>query len=511
MTAGFSRERSLDRVAGETVDLLVIGAGILGASTALAAASAGARVAVVDRGDLAGATSSASSKLLHGGLRYLEMGDVGQVLRSHSERWATARVMAPQLAAPTPFLVPVLEDGPVPLWKVRSGVAAYSALARWMDGRGGRISQSEAERLVPDLAVGRTRGVVVYHDHVTHDARLTLAVLQGAAERGAHVLTHADVVGLRVSGERLTGADLVDRLGGASFTISATAVVNAAGPWVDEVRRLESPSAETSVRLSKGVHLLVRGGDGWSAAVTTPLSEGRVSFAVPWQGLLLLGTTDDEFAGDPSSVAATDQDAARILDEAAVALDRDAVDPSLVVSRMAGLRVLPLSTGATSRIRRGTVLSRGPAGMISVAGGKLTMWRAIGRDAARLALGRLGAGRRVDMPVRPLPGAAPPVLVERSLARRHPALPGDVVANLARNYGAAALELLDRAGGHDMGRIHADGPDVWAQVPYAVSNEWAATVDDVLSRRTTVGLRGHADQEIRERVAAAITVPGLSP
>jgi glycerol-3-phosphate dehydrogenase len=227
--------------------------------------------------------------------------------------------------------------------------------------------------------------------------------------------------------------------------------------------------------------------------------------------LLLLGTTDDEFAGDPSSVAATDQDAARILDEAAVALDRDAVDPSLVVSRMAGLRVLPLSTGATSRIRRGTVVSRGSAGMISVAGGKLTMWRAIGRDAARLALGRLGAGRRVDMPVRPLPGAAPPALVERSLARRHPALPNDVVANLARNYGASALELLDRAGGQGMGRIHADGPDIWAQVPYAVSNEWAATVDDVLLRRTTVGLRGHAEQQIRERVAAEITVSGLSP
>jgi glycerol-3-phosphate dehydrogenase len=149
--------------------------------------------------------------------------------------------------------------------------------------------------------------------------------------------------------------------------------------------------------------------------------------------------------------------------------------------------------------------------MISVAGGKLTMWRVIGRDAARLALGRLGAGRRVDMPVRPLPGAAPPLLVERSLARRHPALPDDVVANLARNYGTSALELLDRSGGEDMGRIHADGPDIWAQVPYAVSNEWAATVDDVLLRRTTVGLRGRADQGIRERVAAAISSPGPSP
>ena len=114
------------------------------------------------------------------------------------------------------------------------------------------------------------------------------------------------------------------------------------------------------------------------------------------------------------------------------------------------------------------------------------------------------------MPVRPLPGAAPPVLVERSLAQRHPALPDDVVVNLARNYGASALELVERAGGHDMGRIHADGPDIWAQVLYAVSNEWAATVDDVLLRRTTVGLRGHAGQEIRERVAAAITAPGPS-
>jgi glycerol-3-phosphate dehydrogenase len=149
--------------------------------------------------------------------------------------------------------------------------------------------------------------------------------------------------------------------------------------------------------------------------------------------------------------------------------------------------------------------------MISVAGGKLTMWRAIGRDAARFALGRSGAGMRVDMPVRPLPGAAPPGVVERSLVQRHPALPDDVIANLARNYGTSALELLDRSGGQDVGRIHADGPDIWAQVPYAVSNEWAATVDDVLLRRTTVGLRGHADQQIRERVAAAITSPRPSP
>jgi glycerol-3-phosphate dehydrogenase len=260
--------------------------------------------------------------------------------------------MAPQLAAPTRFLVPVVEDGPVPLWKARSGVAAYSALARWMDGRGGRISQAEAERLVPDLAVGRTRGVVVYHDHVTNDPRGS-AVLQGAAERGAHVLTHADVVGLRFSAGRLVGADLVDRLGVASFTVSATAVVNAAGPWVDEVRRLESPSAGTSVRLSKGVHLLLRGGDGWSAAVRHR-ARGAGSFAVPWRGCCCL----ERRRRVSATRARWPPQSGRREDPGRAARCHAALDRAL--SSPAGGARVPMSTGGTAH-PQGTVISRSPA------------------------------------------------------------------------------------------------------------------------------------------------------
>ena len=492
-------------------DLAIVGAGINGAAIARDAATRGLSVLVVDKADVGSGTSSWSSRLIHGGLRYLEHGELRLVHESLHDRERLLHI-APHLVTPLPFVVPVYRHNHKPGWMFRAGMVLYDGLSLRKSvprhrALGRKALAVELGSLNPD---GLSAGLRYYDGQVVFAERLVLETLLSAAAAGASVLTYA-TASITVADGAAVGLAVHDRLTGADHAVRAKVVVNAAGPWVDEVRRLESPSAGTSVRLSKGVHLLLRGGDGWSAAVTTPLSEGRVSFAVPWQGLLLLGTTDDDFAGDPSSVTATDQDAARILDEAAVALDRDAVDPSLVASRMAGLRVLPLSTGATSRIRRGTVVSRGPAGMISVAGGKLTMWRAIGRDAARLALGRLGAGRRVDLPVRPLPGAAPPALIERSLARRHPAVPDDVVANLARNYGASALDLLDRAGGRNMGRIHAEGPDIWAQVPYAVSNEWAATVDDVLLRRTTVGLRGHADQEIRERVAAEITVPRLSP
>jgi glycerol-3-phosphate dehydrogenase len=499
---GRPREASLDRLAGGEVDLLVIGAGVVGAATALAAAAAGARVAVVDRGDVAGATSSASSKLLHGGLRYLGMGDVALVRQSHAERQANARVVAPHLARPMTFMVPVRASSPLPLWKVRAGVATYAALARWMDGRSGRVTAVDARRRVPALRLDGLQGVVAYHDHVTHDARLTLTVLQEAARRGADVLNHAEVVDLRTVGGRIVGADLVDRLGGGAFTVSARAVVNATGPWVDSVRRLETPSAGTSVSLSKGVHLLLRGSGGWSAAVTTPLENGRVSFAIPWEEMLLLGTTDDPFDGDPDGVAATAADEARVLSEAAESLDAELLAPERVVARMAGLRVLPLSAEATSRVHRETVMSRGPAGMITVAGGKLTMWRLIGRDAARMALEPIGLGG-ARVPDRPLPGAAVPETVERALQRSHPELAGDVRRNLVRHYGTLAFDLL-RAGREDarlVQRIHPDGPDIWVQVRQAVRREWAATVDDVLLRRTTVALRGHDEQQVRERVA----------
>jgi glycerol-3-phosphate dehydrogenase len=477
---------------------------VIGAATAWAAARTGASVAVVDRGDIAGATSSASSKLLHGGLRYLAMGDVGLVREAHAERRVNARVVAPHLVRSLPFLVPVAEDSPVPLWKVRSGVWLYGALARFGDGRSGRITVAEARRHAPGLRAAGLRGVVLYHDHQTDDARLTVAALQAAAAHGAVVAPHVEVAALRSASGRVVGADLIDRLSGAAMSVSARAVVNATGPWVDEVRRLESPRAEASVRLSKGAHLLLAAPGGWTAAVTTPLPGGRVSFAIPWEGMLLLGTTDEPYEGDPGAVQADDGDERQILAEAGRSLDCDVVAPERVLSRFAGLRVLPLGEGGTVRTRRETVLQQGPGGMVSVAGGKLTTWRRIGAQAAAAAL-----GRSVPQSAEPVPGAAPLAAVESRLVAAWPSVDPQLRRWLAGRYGLGAIAVLDRTRERPelLEPVHPDGPDIWAQVPEAVEREWAATPEDVLRGRLTVVRRGLDDAQVRERVAAMMGGP----
>ena len=491
------RPEQLERLSGTTFDVLVVGAGAIGAATAWHATLAGASVAVVDRSDVAAATSAASSKLMHGGLRYLAMGDVGLVREAHRERRIHARSVAPHLVRPLEFVVPVGPDSPTPLWQVRAGVFLYGALARFADGRNGRISLASARRRVPPLLTDGLRGTVVYHDHQTHDARLAISALRAAADAGAVVVPHAEVVALRTRGGAVTGAEVADRLGGASLAVDARIVVNAAGPWVDAVRRLEDPSAGTSVVLSKGAHAVLGGGEGWTAAVTTPLPGGRVSFAIPWEGMLLLGTTDEPYDGDPAAVAATDADVAQILAEAGRSLAADALQPSLVRSRFAGLRVLPAGGSSTIRARRETVVGRGSGGMVSVAGGKLTTWRLIGARTAALALAPLGA--RVPRRPVPLPGAAPLARVERALAESHPDLPGDVRAHLARHYGMRAGEVLAAAGAGPalLRRIHPAGPDIWAQVAYGRDAEWAATAADALRGRTTVVLRGLDDADVR--------------
>jgi glycerol-3-phosphate dehydrogenase len=502
MTGSRSREESLQRLAHEPADLLVIGAGVIGAATAWHAAMAGARVAVIDQGDVAAATSSASTKLLHGGLRYLAMGDLRLVREAHRERWATASVVAPHLVAPLSFVIPVSAGSPLPLWRARVGVWTYAALSRYRDGDAGHIPVAEAHRLAPGLAADRVDAAVLYHDHQTNDARLTVAVLDAAARSGAVVCNHVEATALRIADGVATGAEVVDRRSGAAFAVSARAVVNATGPWVDRVRRLESPHAGTSVRLSKGAHLLLEASDEWRAAVTTPLRGGRVSFAIPWEGMLLLGTTDEEFAGDPATVAVTARDEAQILAEAHRSLERSVVDPTRVRARFAGLRALPVGGHGTVRARREVVVTVGPAGVISVAGGKLTTWRAIGRGVASAALERLGIATPPDTPV-PLPGAAPLTAAEDAIAAAHPELDPAARAHLASHYGLLALDLLTpaRARRELLEPIVPGAPDIAAQLTWARDMEWAATATDAL-RRTTVAVRGLDGPAVMERVRA---------
>ena len=494
--AGERRAAARESLARTSFDLLVIGGGVIGAATAAHAARAGLSVALVDAGDFGSGTSSASSKLVHGGLRYLRLGDVRLVREAHHERRTLSASVAPHLVHRLPFLLPLYRGGPFRPAFVQSGILLYSTLARsrlnWL------VKPARASELVPALRVDDLRSCALYADAWTNDARLCLENVLAAAEAGATVLNRAEVVGLRLARGRVEGAEVV--ADSSEVDVEARVTINAGGPWVDEIRRFEDPRAGASVRLSKGAHVLVPGGDDWRAALTVPQDDVRVTFAVPWYGHLLLGTTDSDYEGDPSAVTVDDADVAQILGEASQALSSQLVEPHAVRASFAGLRVLPLGAGGTANARRETVFSLGPGGMLSVAGGKLTTYRRIALDALERVRAPLGLGR-IDRHPFLLPGARgdpPRLLVE---------VDPDVEAHLRQLYGSRAGEVaaLGAETPSLLERLHPDGPDIAAQAVFAVESEWATTAEDVLRRRTTVTLRGLADDGAVARAEALVS------
>ena len=496
-----TRAHIIEELAERPFDLLVIGGGIIGAGIAAHAARAGLSVALVESGDFGGATSSSSSKLIHGGLRYLRLGDVGLVREAHHERRVLTKIVAPHLVRRLPFLVPLYEGGPYRPGVVQSGIVVYSVLARsrlnWL------VSPERAHGLVPSLRRAGLRSCALYADATTNDARLCLENVRAAAAAGACVLNGARVVGLRSRRGRVGGAEvLVD---GEEIAVDSRAVVNAAGPWVDKVRRLEDPGAGSSVRLSRGAHVLVPADDVWTAALTIPQDEVRVTFAVPWYGMLLLGTTDTPYEGNPADVAIEPGDAGQILSEASVALDAAVVAPASVRAAYAGLRVLPLGDGESVSARRETVFTRSRSGMLNVAGGKLTTYRRIALETLTRLRVELGL-HRVDRRPWPLPGA---IGLER--APLPPELEPEVARHLLHLYGGLAMEVLAPAAQDPalLERLHPEGPDIAAQVRYATTHEWARAPEDVLHRRTTLFHRGLADDETEARVKDLLAlVPG---
>jgi glycerol-3-phosphate dehydrogenase len=490
--AADARRAAIEQLGRRSFDVLVIGAGIVGAGIAATAARAGLAVALVDKGDFGGGTSASSSKLIHGGLRYLRLGDVRLVREAHHERRLLTDLVAPPLVRRLPFLLPLYRGGPYGPAAMQAGLVLYSALAHSRLHR--LASPSDVRTRVPGLRFEGLRSCGVYADAVTHDARLCLANVRAAAEAGACVLNYAELRELRTVRSRVAGGIVV--VDGEVVEIAARSVVNATGPWVDLVRRLEDRAAKPTVRLSKGSHVLVGLDEPWTVALTVPHDKVRVSFAVPWEGMLLLGTTDTLYEGEPGPVEATEAEVAQILDEASVALEPQVISAAGIRSTYAGLRVLPLGDGATASARRETVFHRGAAGMLSVAGGKLTTYRRIALDALAMLRTELDLHRIVRRPL-PLPGAVDRLEGARRLARRWPDLDPRVRTHLLDHYGGLAEQVLAAAEEKpDLLRpIHPGGPDLVAQAVYARDFEWARTPDDVLRRRTTVTLRGLASEE----------------
>ena len=493
-------------------DLLVIGGGITGVGIARDAALRGLSVALVEKGDLGSGTSQASSKLIHGGLRYLEHLEFGLVFESQRERGALVR-NAPHLARPLPFLVPVYRSSRRGMLELAVGMWAYDALALFRNHKVHRmLTRSRVRRLEPSLRDAGLRGGALYWDCMTDDARLTLETALDAEAHGATVATYVEVEGLvRDQAGRTTGArcrDVLADLGaagegraGPAFEVQALCTIVAAGPWTD--RLLEPTLGRKLLRPTKGSHLVLDAArlPVRHALVLTSPRDGRVLFAIPWGARTIVGTTDTDEAEGPDGLEASEADVDYLLDAANAYFPGLRAGRADVVSTWSGLRPLmgDPGAGAASDVSREHAITPVDPGLLAISGGKLTTYRLMAEQVVDKALDKLGprtyreASRTVDMP---LPGAHDREAVRdldawaRRLAREH-ALEDDVAAHLARAYGCRAPRVL--AAGHEAGvrpgRLVPGLPFLVDEVVFAARHERALRLDDVLRRRTLVFLQ----------------------
>ena len=493
------RGAMLSRLATERFDVLVIGGGVTGAGTALDAASRGLRVALVEARDLASGTSSRSSKLIHGGLRYLEQFDFKLVYEALRERDLLVSKLAPHLVKPVSFLYPLYKKV-VERPYVGAGLVLYDSMegTRRPVPRHRHLSARGALKRAPALSPDRLAGAMLYYDAQVDDARHTLTVARTAAERGAVIGTRLSVVGLLRSAERVTGARVRDEESGRVLEVSAEAVVICAGVWTDLVHELAGVQAGYKVRMSKGVHIVVP-----RAAVDADTgmilrTEKSVLFFIPWGEHWIVGTTDTDFAGDRAEPVATEEDIEYILAAANRVLARPLIRAD-VIGVYAGLRPLvdaPAGNGAkpnggkpTTKLSREHVVDTPVPGLASIAGGKFTTYRLMARDVVDAAVADFD---------REVPGSVTeqvPLLGADGLAAVQPAVgrlaedygvPRAAVEHLLGRYGTLATEVLELVKGDGaLGRPLAPGhPYLRAEVAYAVSHEGALHVEDVLMRRT---------------------------
>lgn len=496
-----ARVRAWEELGAGVFDVLVIGGGIIGSRVAFDAARYGLRVALVDAGDFGGATSGSSARLIHGGLRYLGTGSIRLVRAGLRERDVLATSIAPHLVRPQPFVLSVA-GGRRGRSRCAAGLLLYSGLRGFRRPLPRFVAREEATLLVPPLRADTLASHAVFHEAATDDSRLTLATVTAAARSGAVVMNYVGAANLEpgeVSRVTLSGPE-------GTLDVRCRAVVNATGPWVDRIRGMEDPRCRPIARLSKGVHVVLRPDEPWRAAVAASLEDGNHLYAVPCEGAILLGTTDEEYEGDPALVTVEPADVSRLLRGAGQLLDRGMLCGERVISAFAGLRVLARGEGATLDASRDHLLSVGTGGMISVAGGKLTTHRLIALDVLRHLPGAVRP-RRLRLGQDPLPGAS------SSLTRGYYSrVDGPTFDHLLRHYGGEASRLLDyREEFPDgMDKITAGAPDLWAQVYHAVREEWAMTAEDVIHRRTTLGLRGFDSSEIRRKISAFLDPPALA-
>jgi glycerol-3-phosphate dehydrogenase len=532
-----TRDDALTVLAEHPYDVLVIGGGITGAGVALDAASRGYSVALVEQADFASGTSSRSSKLVHGGLRYLQNFDLGLVREALLERQLMVR-LAPHLVRPLPFVLPAFDGSRRPDRLTGIGLNMYDVMAApslrgrrgvrraavadgesdWSPARHRLIDGDEVARLLPAIAHRRPSGGYLFYDCQTDDARLVLTVLGEAERFGAICANRLRVTELRAGDGAGTAATVENREGGEPFVIRAENVVNATGVWADRIRpdELHSEAELPRIAPSRGSHVLLRRADlPLDAGAIVPAGEGRSIFALPWLGRTLVGTTDNNYEGDIEHVQPSATDVEYLLG-AVNEFFGVSLDASHATGAYAGVR--PLISSGDSRksvdISRKAELYETSSGLITITGGKLTTWRRMARLVVDRIVERDGREARCRTHEIPLGAAVDPAALPRVQG-----VDEATYTMLAGRYGHAADRVLQvaQADRELAAPIVADLPDLLAEGPFAARHEQARTVGDVLLRRTRLGLLAGrelsaADATAPRRVAGAMgAVLGWSP
>ena len=455
----------------------------------------GLSVALIEQNDFATGTSSRSSKLVHGGLRYLQQGDVGLVREAATERYVLRR-LAPHLARPMQMLVPVSSRSGYA--KIRVGLWTYDRLAQVSEEERHRmLSKEEALALEPLLREDDLYGAGLYYEYLTDDARLVAEVIKSAGALGAAIANYAQVTGCAIEGDRIGSVMVHDRLGDGDLAIRASVVVNAAGPWVDSVRLLGEPEEKPRLRLTKGIHVSVPNEKlALTRIVVMNARDRRGVFAIPRGQVTYLGTTDTDYGQIDVDPSITLDDVEYLLEAAARTFAVEPLLPTDVVTAWAGLRPLLQQEGKKpSELSRKDEIMVGRTGMVSIAGGKLTTFRRMSERVVDMVCeqlrehGRTLPPRVGDSNEAILSGGETGDDVDAYAARlktRWPRVSADIVERLVRVYGSGAEHMVESMSADPaLAERYAPGiPVTRAEVEHAVREEMAMTLEDFLARRS---------------------------
>lgn len=493
-------KRAIDNLAREQYDLLVIGGGINGAAIAHMAVLNGLKTALIEKGDFASGTSSKSTKLIHGGLRYLENLEFGLVRESLKERSIQLN-SAPHLVRPLKFIIPVYKSDKRPLWLVKWGVRLYDYLSgKYVIERHRTLTAEGVCHLVPDISREGLIGGVMYSDAQMNDARLCLENVLSADEKGADVANYCEARTLIQENGKTVGANVRNTLTNESFAVRAKGVVCAVGPWTNEFMKKESGHSPKQVRTTKGAHIIYKGRVSHHAILVPSVQDRRIFFIIPWQQNSLIGTTDTDYSGAADDVTVKQEDIDYLIREAARVLPDGDFSAENIITTFAGLRPLVRSQGSPERMSRRHAIKKSYSGIKYVFGGKYTTYRKIAEDV----ISDLAKKPLVNTQERfPVYGSGVVHEKAETLAPKY-GLEPKTVQYVMDTYGVKYKDVLSLIDGDGSLRepICSCSRAIRAQVVYSIKTEMAMTPEDIIDRRLMLNFHdcpsGRCRKTVRE-------------